>query len=90
VIKIWSQYKYGEVHPWINHQISRRKYQAYLLTDIDLPWKPDPQREHPVERQQIFDLYQAELESSGVPFRIISGVNQERLKSAIDFIEGLA
>ena len=33
VIKIWSMYKYGDVHPWIDYQIAQRKYHAfYLLT----------------------------------------------------------
>jgi len=90
VIKIWSQNKYDYVHPWILNRINQREYFAYLLMDIDLPWEPDPQREHPQDRHRIFDLYRAELEPSGVPFTIISGARKERLKSAIDFIEHLA
>ena len=90
VIKIWSQYKYNTVHPWILNQIDQRECLAYLLTDIDLPWEPDPQREHPQDRKRIFGLYLTELEFSGVPFTIISGEGNERLKIAVDFIEGLA
>ena len=89
VIKIWSQYKYNNVHPWILNQINAREYFAYLLMDIDLLWEPDPQREHPQDRYHIFDLYRVELESSGVPFTIISGVGKERLQNAINFIDHL-
>ncbi len=90
VIKIWSNYKFSTVHPWILEQIKIRTYKAYLLMNIDLPWEPDSQREHPKDRQEIYDLYQAELKSVGIPFAIISGVKIERSKNAIDFIERLA
>ncbi len=90
VIKIWSNYKFGRVHPWIQEQIKLRTYQAYLLMNIDLPWEPDPQREHPEKRHEIFNLYRAEIESSGVHFTIISGEKKERQKSAIEFIGRLA
>ena len=90
VIKIWSHFKYGTVHPWILDQIRLRSYHAYLLMDIDLSWEPDPQREHPSSRREILELYQAELKSSGVPFTIISGTKKERSIYAIDFIQRLA
>lgn len=90
VIKLWSHFKYGKVHPWILDQIGLRSYHAYLLMDIDLSWEPDRQREHPSSRQEILDLYRAELKSSGVPFTIISGIKKERLKNAIDCIQRLA
>ena len=87
VIKVWSQFKYQDVHPWILHQIATRRYHGYLLTAIDLPWKPDPQREHPQQRQQLFDIYQTEIASSGLPFAIISGIGQERFDQAVAFID---
>jgi NadR type nicotinamide-nucleotide adenylyltransferase len=90
VIKIWSKYKYGNVHPWILEQIKTRAYNAYLLMGIDLPWNPDPQREHPKNRQELFDLYRAELKLAEVPFTIISGEKKERSKKAIDFIARLS
>lgn len=90
VIKIWSNYKFGRVHPWIQEQIKLRTYQAYLLMNIDLPWAPDPQREHPEKRKEIFELYQSEVKSSGVPFKFITGTDQARLQKAIDFILHLA
>ena len=90
VIKIWSQFKYQEVHPWILHQIGQRHYHGYLLTNIDLPWQPDPLREHPDERQQLFDLYLREVQGSGVPFNIISGSSQQRFETAANFVNGLS
>ena len=86
VIKIWSQFKYQDVHPWIDYKIVQREYHAYLLTDIDFPWEADPQREHPAHREQLFDIYRKEVESSGLPWTTISGAKEERLSHAIDFI----
>jgi len=86
VIKIWSSLKYQQVHPWILDQIARRQYDAYLLTDIDLPWQPDPQREHPLDRLRLFEIYRAELASSGVLFTIISGTGSQRLEKAVNSV----
>ena len=44
VIKVWSQHKFGKVHSWVEQLITDRKYDLYLLTDIDIPWENDPQR----------------------------------------------
>ena len=89
VIKIWSNFKFGKVDPWILEQIKEREYHRYLLMDVDLPWEPDPQREHPHSRTELFELYHNELMSSGVPFHIISGVNQDRLKNALKYLSSI-
>lgn len=89
VLHVWSESKYKKVHPWIQAQIAARKYDLYLLTDIDIPWEPDPQREHPDPemRTYFFNWYRALLEQNGTPYGIISGNNRERLSRSIDFIE---
>ena len=60
----------------------------YLLTDIDLPWQPDPLREHPDKRQKLFELYRAELKRQGWPYEIVAGKEQARLENAIRIIDG--
>lgn len=88
VLKVWSEHKYAQCHPWIMEQIANRKYDAYLLTDIDMPWQYDELREHPQEtmRQYFFDVYKDIVQNSGTPFTIISGCEQQRLKAATEFI----
>lgn len=88
VIKVWSGHKFGKVHAWIEDQIKIRKYDLYLLTDIDIPWQDDPQREHPNPsmRKYFFDLYFRILQESGVPFAIVSGNQEERKQLSINFI----
>lgn len=91
VIHIWSEHRFGKTDPWVLQQIGERKYDLILLTDTDLPWTPDPQREYPeLEMRNYFlDLYTKLAEESGFPFHLISGDKDERLKKAFDFCKRL-
>jgi nicotinamide riboside kinase len=88
VIKIWSEFKYGKCDDWITNEIKSRKYFLHLLTDIDLPWQPDPLREHPNERKELFEIYLNELKNQQVDFEIVSGIGDLRIENAIRIIEG--
>lgn len=87
VLKIWSDHKYGRTDPWILQQLKQRTYDFYLLSDIDLPWRPDPQREHPTQRRQFFDIYKQYLEDHGLPYAVVRGEEGDRLKSAVDALQ---
>lgn len=83
VTKIWCEFKYDKCHPWIIENIKNQHFDLYLLTDIDLPWQPDEQREHPLKRNELFELYKNELVKLDYPFRIISGTGDERHRNAV-------
>lgn len=83
VIKIWSDHKFGATNSWILENLETRVYDGYLLTAIDLPWQNDPQREHPHLRKHFFDLYHDYLSSHKLPFRLVQGIEGERLQSAL-------
>ena len=83
VTRIWCEVKYGKCHHWIEEHIQKQNFDLYLLTDIDLPWEPDPQREHPHMRQHLMDLYINEMERRHLSYRIIRGHQEERLMNAI-------
>lgn len=83
VPKIWSAYKYGRVHPWIENTLQLREGDFYFLCDTDLPWEYDPLREHPHLREELFDLYRASLEELGVDYVVLSGSLDERKQSAL-------
>ena len=89
VIKVWSEHKFGKVHSWVEQQITNRKYDLYLLTDIDIPWENDPQREHPEpkQREYFLEIYKKVVIGSGIPYKVISGSVEERRKKSIEFIE---
>jgi nicotinamide riboside kinase len=62
-----------------------RKYDLYLLCNIDLPWVKDELREYPdlVSRQKLYHHYKDIMVNQHVPWVDISGNYQERLAKAI-------
>jgi NadR type nicotinamide-nucleotide adenylyltransferase len=86
VIKVWSEHKYGNCDKEILEKLAERKYDLYLLTNIDIPWQDDPQREHPDKREHFWNIYKKEVEQTKVPFVEISGDRETRRKIAIEAI----
>ncbi len=89
VIKVWSEFKYGDCDPDILRIIQERKYDLYLLTYIDVPWENDPQREHPDKREHFWQIFKNEIEKSGVPYTQIRGPREERRAKAVEAVESL-
>jgi NadR type nicotinamide-nucleotide adenylyltransferase len=89
VTKIWCEYKYGRCHPYILEKQQSQQFDLYLLCATDLPWQPDPLREHPDRRKELFALYKRELEHLDWPHEIVRGNGPGRLQQAIRIIEGL-
>lgn len=87
VIKVWYEYKFGALDPLISEKLRHFTYNLFLLLDVDLPWKYDPQREHPQQRSHFFQIYKKELEHMGADFAIISGSGETRFKHAINVID---
>jgi NadR type nicotinamide-nucleotide adenylyltransferase len=92
VMKVWCEYVFNNCHPFILEKINERKYDAYLLCDIDLPWTADEMREYPNEehRKELFTIYKETLINQKTPWGIVSGTGVERTQNAIAFIEKLA
>jgi len=86
VTKIWSEVKYNRCDPWILNSIRSHSYNLFLLCDIDLPWEPDPLREHPDKRKFLLELYLSELKNRNFPFAVIRGTGPARLQNAISAI----
>ncbi len=89
VIKIWSLYKYGRCHRWILRELEQYTYDLYLLTYPDLPWTPDPLREHPQQREELYSLFLEDLKKRKLPFTIIKGQGSSRLKQAVSAVREL-
>ena len=82
VIKVWSEHAFKRCHVEILEQIAQRKYDLYLLTNIDIPWTEDPQREHPDMRGYFYNIYLDIVQNSGVKWLDIRGTHDERLRAA--------
>ncbi|MCP2042399.1 AAA family ATPase [Pontibacter sp. HSC-36F09] len=89
VIKIWSEHAFGECPDWVLQKLKQQDYNLYLLMGVDLPWEPDPQREHPHLRQYFYDWYKRELEELQVPYLEISGQHKDRFDKATEYIDAL-
>lgn len=82
VFQIWSTYKYGNCEDYILNQVTNHPPDLYLLCTPDIPWAPDPQRENPNDRDELFNIYEATIKGSKVPYVRIQGTSKERLDTA--------
>lgn len=89
VLKIWSENAFKKCDDYILENLNKRKYDLHLLCNVDLPWVPDPQREHPDKRKYFFDLYETELKKRKINYVIIEGKIAERFDKAVKAIDKL-
>ncbi len=91
VMKVWCEYVFGKCHDLILEEIDKRKYDLYLLCNIDLPWVKDELREYPEEktRQELFSIYKNILENQTTPWQLISGIGEARLQNAIEAVDSI-
>jgi len=88
-MKVWCEYVFGKCHQFILDEIVWRKYDLYLLCNVDLPWVKEELREYPDEqpRQELYRIYKDLLINQRVPWVEISGDYDQRLQTAIDAVE---
>ncbi len=55
----------------------------YLLCSPDIPWQPDPLREHPDEREVLFEMYENLLRGIHARYIIVRGTPIQRLEIAL-------
>ena len=86
---IWSDVLFGKCPTWIAAEAARRKYDLYLLLDVDVPWVDDAQRYLPHKRQEFFNRCHELLKRHRLPYQIIRGDWQQRFESARDAVSRL-
>ncbi|GAA4305289.1 ATP-binding protein [Nibribacter koreensis] len=89
VLKIWSEHAYGQASGSIQEALQHQQIDLYLLLNVDLPWQPDPQREHPDLREYFYAWYKRELQQMNAAFAEISGTHSTRFQSAVQAVEAL-
>ena len=89
VMKVWCEFVFGKCHAWIEEEISKRKYDLYLLCNTDLPWQKDHLREYPdlETRETLLGIYRDLLLHQSVPWVEISGTGADRIESAIRAVQ---
>jgi NadR type nicotinamide-nucleotide adenylyltransferase len=89
VMKVWSEFKFGTVDPFILQQLEQQRFDLYLLCKPDIPWEEDPLREHPEKRNELFEIYHTQLKEMNVTFVVLEGDMDQRLGKALSVIESL-
>jgi nicotinamide riboside kinase len=89
VMQVWYEYVFGKCEQLVLNEIAKRKYDLYLLCNIDLPWTADEMREYPNEqpRIELYHIYKDFLINQATPWIEISGNYEERLQKAITAVE---
>jgi nicotinamide riboside kinase len=89
VLAVWWQERYGALPPLLEEALRERTPRVYLLACPDIPWAADPLREHPFERERLFERYRALLRESKFPHALIEGSGLVRLEGAVRAVERL-
>ena len=86
-VKIWSDHLFGHTPKEVTEEIKSRKYDLYLLMDIDLPWEDDPLRDFPTERAHFMQVWKDELHAIQAHYEIISGLDEARLQNGLNAVK---
>jgi NadR type nicotinamide-nucleotide adenylyltransferase len=88
VMKVWCEFAFGKCHRFILDEIINRKYDLYLLCDIDLPWIKDELREYAdlQTRKKLYKIYKDILINQPVPWVEINGNYSERFTKALEAV----
>jgi NadR type nicotinamide-nucleotide adenylyltransferase len=91
VMKVWCEFVFDNCHRFILNQIVERKYDLYLLCNVDLPWVKDELREYPdlENRLKLYHIYKDIMVNQSVPWVDISGDYDERLQKGIEAVNKL-
>ncbi len=89
VMRVWSEYKYGEVDPGLMMQWQMNVCDIHILTHYDTPYEEDPLRENPESRADLFEIYHRLLQERSLPFLVVKGNHEERLRQVKAFINPL-
>lgn len=88
VLFVWSTFKYGTCSKEIETLMHTQKFDHYFLcSPKNVPYEDDPLREHPQQREELFEIYKSQLKALQVDFTILEGSLQDRVKKAIEIIE---
>ena len=90
VTKIWFEFVYNKTPDWLVKEMELTKIDLFLVCDTNLPWVYDPVRENGGANREILqDKYIQNISNLGFNYEIISGIDDERLNNAIQFINEL-
>lgn len=87
ITKVWMEHVYGKVAEEVIEALRAYPMDKYLLLAPDLPAEPDPVRENLDKRPYFFEWYEREIQATGVPYTIIRGEGETRIRNAYKAIQ---
>ncbi len=87
ITKVWFEYRFKTIPSFLSEYMKSVYFDLYLLCAPDLPWEPDPVREHGEDRDFFFNWYKREIEQTGKPYVIVTGIGNQRFQNTIDAIK---
>ncbi len=90
---IWSDWLYGGSPDWVREAADERsrRYDLYLLLNIDVLYVDDPQRctPDPQDRARFYEKCENELKRRNLPYVKISGDWSERFRACCEAVDKL-
>jgi nicotinamide riboside kinase len=89
VTQVYEQHYFNFVHQEVLDLQRLEQYDLYLFCDTDIPWVADEQRTLGHLREEMKLKFLHELQTRHIDFQWIRGNWEQRLESAIGFIDAL-
>lgn len=89
VTQIWSEIYFKTCPQDVIDKSFERKYDLFLLMDIDIPWQDDGTREFPHLRQWHFNRIKDELDARKLNYIVVSGDSNSRFLNAVNAINSV-
>lgn len=83
-LKIWAILEFNHTPPFIEEHLNKIKYDYYFITNNQMPWVEDHLRQNKHSRELLFQMNETEVKKSGIPYSVVTGVNEERLGFAVN------
>ncbi len=86
---IWHRRYLNRRSPVVEAIDNTRRYDLYLLTDVNIPFVRDGFRDGEHIREWMHQLFEEELKATGRVYALVTGTPEERLSEAIRLIDPL-
>lgn len=89
ITKVWFEYRFGKIPDFLTERMKTGFFDLYLLCEADIPWEPDPVREHGDDREFFFNWYKREIEQTGKSYVVVNGIGNQRIQHAISALQSI-
>lgn len=94
VVRVWYEVRYGlrdaRLDERVAAMLAARRRRLYLVPRPDMPWEPDPLREHPHARDALHERHLSLLGELRVAHVELTGSREDRLERALRAIASAA